>query len=153
MGLIPGQGTKILHAVLLLLLLSRFSCVRLCVTLIDCSPPSSPVPGIWSGWHGQKSRCALLYLKWISNKALLYTTGNSAQCYVAVWMGGEFGRERIYVYIFDWVPLLEKIDVLLAQSENSLSPHFCSFRLSANWMMSTRLEEAHLLCSVHQFKC
>ena len=25
----------------------------------------------------------LLYLKWITNKVLLYSTGNSAQCYVA----------------------------------------------------------------------
>ena len=35
----------------------------------------------------------LLYLKWITNKDLLYSTGNTAQCYVAVWMGGEFGGE------------------------------------------------------------
>jgi len=35
----------------------------------------------------------LLYLKWITNKDLLYSTGNSAQCYVAAWMGGEFGGE------------------------------------------------------------
>ena len=31
---------------LLLLLLNRFSCVRLCVTPIDGSPPGSLVPGI-----------------------------------------------------------------------------------------------------------
>ena len=31
---------------LLLLLLSRFSCVRLCATPIDSSPPGSPIPGI-----------------------------------------------------------------------------------------------------------
>ena len=30
-----------------------------------------------------------LDLKWITNKDLLYSTGNSAQCYVAAWMGGE----------------------------------------------------------------
>ena len=36
----------------------------------------------------------LLYLKWILKKDLLYNTGNSAQCYVAAWMGGEFGGER-----------------------------------------------------------
>ena len=30
----------------LLLLLSRFSCVRLCATPIDGSPPGSPIPGI-----------------------------------------------------------------------------------------------------------
>ena len=35
----------------------------------------------------------LLYLKWITNKDLLYSTGNSAQCYVAAWMGGEFRGE------------------------------------------------------------
>ena len=33
----------------------------------------------------------LLYLKWITNKDLLYSTGNSAPCYLAAWMGGEFG--------------------------------------------------------------
>ena len=33
----------------------------------------------------------LLYLKQITNKDLLYTIGNSAQCYVAAWMGVEFG--------------------------------------------------------------
>ena len=41
----------------------------------------------------------LLYLKWITNKGLLYTTGNSAQCYVVAWMGGEFGGEWIHVFI------------------------------------------------------
>ena len=35
----------------------------------------------------------LLYLKQITNKDLLYSTGNSAQCYVAAWMGGELGGE------------------------------------------------------------
>ena len=35
----------------------------------------------------------LLYLKLITNKNLLYSTGNPAQCYVAAWMGGEFGGE------------------------------------------------------------
>ena len=33
----------------------------------------------------------LLYLKWITTKDLQYSTWNSAQCYVAAWMGGEFG--------------------------------------------------------------
>ena len=41
----------------------------------------------------------LLYLKWITNKDLLYGTWNSAQCYVPGWMGGEFGGEGIYVYV------------------------------------------------------
>ena len=41
----------------------------------------------------------LLYLKWITNKDLLCSTGNSAECYVAAWMGGEFGGEWIHVYV------------------------------------------------------
>ena len=39
----------------------------------------------------------LLCLKWIANKDLLYSTWNFAQCYVAVWIGGEFGGEWIHV--------------------------------------------------------
>ena len=42
----------------------------------------------------------LLYLKWITNKDLLCSTGNSAQCYVAAWMGVEFGGEWIHVYVW-----------------------------------------------------
>ena len=42
----------------------------------------------------------LLYLKWITNKALLYSTENADQCYVADWMGGEFGGEWIHVYVW-----------------------------------------------------
>ena len=30
----------------------------------------------------------------------LYSTGSSAQCYVAAWMGGEFGREWIAVHVW-----------------------------------------------------
>ena len=47
----------------------------------------------------------LLYLKPITNKDLLYSTGNSAQCYVAAYIEGEFGGEWIHVYV--WLsPLL-----------------------------------------------
>ena len=34
----------------------------------------------------------LLYLKWITSKDLLYVIRNSAQCYVAAWMGAGFGE-------------------------------------------------------------
>ena len=36
----------------------------------------------------------------MDNKDLLYSTGNSAQCYVAAWMGEEFGEEWIHVYVW-----------------------------------------------------
>ena len=41
----------------------------------------------------------LLSSKWITNKDLLYSTWNSAQCYVTAWMGGKFGEEWIQ-YMF-----------------------------------------------------
>ena len=40
----------------------------------------------------------LLYLKGIFNKDLLYSTWNSAQCYMAAWMGGgSWGRMDAYI--------------------------------------------------------
>ena len=45
----------------------------------------------------------LLYLKWRTNKDLLYNTGHSAQCYVADWMGGEFGGEWIHVCVYIYI--------------------------------------------------
>ena len=42
----------------------------------------------------------LLYLKWIANKDLLYSTWNSAQGYMAAWIAGEFAGERIHVYVW-----------------------------------------------------
>ena len=40
----------------------------------------------------------LLYLKCKTNKDILYSTGNSAQCYVAAWIGGSLG-ENGYRYM------------------------------------------------------
>ena len=47
--------------------------------------------------------CRLLYLKRITNKDLLYSTGNSAQCYGAAWMGQESGGEWIRVCVAESV--------------------------------------------------
>ena len=44
----------------------------------------------------------LLQLKWIINKDLLYSTWNSAQCYVAAWMVGGLGGNG-YIYMYGWV--------------------------------------------------
>ena len=57
--------------------------IKLCMVGITPSPYRARILQI----------CTLLYLKWITNKGLLYGPGDSAQCYVAAWMGGEFGRE------------------------------------------------------------
>ena len=42
----------------------------------------------------------LLYLKWITNKDLLYSTWNSVQCCVVIWMVHKFGGEWIHVYVW-----------------------------------------------------
>ena len=42
----------------------------------------------------------MLCLKSVTNKDLLYSTGNSAQRCMTVWMGGELGREWI-MYMYD----------------------------------------------------
>ena len=36
----------------------------------------------------------LLCLKWITNRDLLWSTGNSAECYVAAWIGGSLGKNE-----------------------------------------------------------
>ena len=41
----------------------------------------------------------LIYLKWITNESLLYSTWNSAQCYVPAWMGRRFEGEWIHLYV------------------------------------------------------
>ena len=42
----------------------------------------------------------LRYLKWITNKHLLYSTGNSDQYYAAAWMGAKFwGRMDTCMYV------------------------------------------------------
>ena len=41
----------------------------------------------------------LLYFNWITSKDFLYSIENSAQCYMAAWVGEEFGREWTCVYM------------------------------------------------------
>ena len=48
---------------------------------------------------------SLLYLKWITNKDLLYSTWNTALCYVAAWMRVSLGENR-YMCMYGWVPSL-----------------------------------------------
>ena len=54
----------------------------------------------------------LLYLEWITNRDLLYSTGNSADCPAAAWTGGEFGGERTHGYVWP-SPFTESITALL----------------------------------------
>ena len=53
----------------------------------------------------------LLYLKWRTNRDLPYSTGNSAQGYMAAWMGGECGGETDLAESLCYAP--ETMTVLL----------------------------------------
>ena len=57
------------------------------------------LPGEWIIRELGMDMYTLLCLKWITNKDILYSTGNSAQCYVPAWMGAGFGGEWIHVYV------------------------------------------------------
>jgi len=85
------------------------------------------------GWGEGKVRefgieiCTLLYLKWITNKDLLSSTWNSAQCYVAAWVGGEFGRKWILVCVW-----LSPFTVYLKRPQHSLAQLFKYFLFSVS---------------------
>ena len=49
------------------------------------------------GRESEMDMDTLLYLTWRTSKDLLSSTGDSAQCHVAAWMGGELG-ENGYMY-------------------------------------------------------
>ena len=50
-----------------------------------------------------------------NQQGLLYSTGNSAQRYVAAWVGGEFGGEWEHVYMAESLRCpLETITTLLS---------------------------------------
>ena len=42
----------------------------------------------------------LLHVKWITNKGLLYSPGDSARCYVAAWTEGESEGEWIHIHVW-----------------------------------------------------
>ena len=55
--------------------------------------------GCW-GEHFGKVMYILLYLKWITNKGLLYSTWISALYYVPACIGGGVEGEWIHVYVW-----------------------------------------------------
>ena len=49
-------------------------------------------------WEFRISRCKLLYIEWINNKVLLYSTGNYIQYPVINHNGKEYEEEHMYMY-------------------------------------------------------
>ena len=48
-------------------------------------------------WEFGVSRCTLLYIEWINNKVLLYSTGR-IQCPMINYNGKEYEKECMYMY-------------------------------------------------------
>ena len=58
--------------------------------------------GKWGGgmdWEYGISRCKLLYIKWINNRVLLYSTGNYIQYPVINHNGREYEKECVCVCV------------------------------------------------------
>ena len=51
-------------------------------------------------WEFGISRCKLLYIEWITNKVLLYSTENYIQYPVINHNGKEYEKEYICIYIY-----------------------------------------------------
>ena len=49
-------------------------------------------------WEFGINRCKLLYIEWINNKVLLYSTGNYIQYPVINHNGKEYEKECVYMY-------------------------------------------------------
>ena len=54
-------------------------------------------------WEFGISRCKLLYIGWINNKVLLYSTGNHIQYPVINHNGKEYEKECIYINIKKYI--------------------------------------------------
>ena len=52
-----------------------------------------------TNWKIEMDMYTLIYVRWITNKDLLYNTGNSTQYSLMAYLGKEFKREWIYVYV------------------------------------------------------
>ena len=64
--------------------------------------------GAWrkDGLRVQINRCELLYIEWVNNKVLLYSTGNYIQYPVINHNGKEYEKERICTCMYNWITLL-----------------------------------------------
>ena len=84
---------------------------HICQTKTDSQNRLVVTKGEGSGggknWEFGISRCKLLYIGWINNKVLLYSTGNYIQYLVINHNGKEYEKEYIYIYICMYVCITE----------------------------------------------
>ena len=54
-------------------------------------------------WEFGISRCKLVYIGWMNNKVLLYSTGNYIQYPVINHNGKQYEKVYIYIYIYIYI--------------------------------------------------
>ena len=87
----------------------------------------------------------LLYLKRITNKDLLYSTGNSAQCYVAAWMGGEFGyTASLVAQMVKRLPAMQETWVCSLGGEDPLEKEMATHSSTRAWKIPWTEEPGRL---------
>ena len=59
-------------------------------------------------WEFGISRCKLVYIGWINNKVLLYSTGNYIQ-YPVINHNGRENEKNIYIYIYIYIYMTESL--------------------------------------------
>ena len=64
-------------------------------------------------WEFGVSRCKLLYIEWINNKVLLYSTGNHIHYPVINHNGKEYEKQCIYIYITESLCCIAEINTTL----------------------------------------
>ena len=64
-------------------------------------------------WELGVSRCKLLYIEWINNKVLLYSTGNHIHYPVINRNAKEYEKQCIYIYITESLCCIAEINTTL----------------------------------------
>ena len=64
-------------------------------------------------WEAGASRCKLLYIEWINNKVLLYSTGNYIQYPMINHNGKEYFKKDIYICITESLCCIAEINTIL----------------------------------------
>ena len=58
-------------------------------------------------WEFGVSRCKLLYLEWISNEILLYSTGDYIWSLVMNMMENNLRKKNIYIHTYTYINMYE----------------------------------------------
>ena len=79
-------------------------------------------------WEFGISRFKLLYVEWINNKVLLYSTGNYIQYPMINHDGKEYEKEYIYIYIYIYYIYIPESLCCMAEINTTLEINYTSIK-------------------------